>query len=149
MKIFISIVVLSLIVFTRSANHFPACDLPTIQRYSQIRFFSDRAPDGTTRNSTFSRIMHNKLTIVGQEFTKCYFNAFELKYIYQSIGSVGLGFLLYFLYKITSNLKWYLISFALALPLIPILGNNHLILIYIYKTLAVLGLFRLLWAKTK
>jgi len=106
--------------------------------------FTNQTVDGQNQSTFITRFFHNKVGIISSQFSQCYFNALDLYYIFSSLTLFGLFTFIYLIYKILTSKRIYLLFPILVLPALPIFGLGTVIMVFMYKIFAIIGLAFLL-----
>lgn len=118
----------------------PICNLATAKQAIPPRIFAEQTIDGPQQPPLVTRFLHNKLGIFASEFSRCYFNALDPNFIHRSVGIPGLFFWTYFIYQIAIKKLWPGIFVFLILPVLPFFNLPLMIIVYINKIFAIIGL---------
>lgn len=144
MRYLVSIVILILVISADIPNR-DRCDIITAKIALPVRIFAETTIDGPDQPPPVTRFFHNKVTILGSELARCYFNFFDPNFIAQSASLPGLIPWLYFAYRVAIYIPRYPIIWLLfVIPTLPILSPS-LQVAYFHKVFAIIGL--VLWAK--
>ncbi len=147
MKIFLLIIFSAVIILAKADANLPICNLDTAKQAIPPRIFAEQTIDGKDQNILFTRFIHNKIGIYASEFGRCYFDVFDLNFIYHTVGIIGIVTWLYFVYQIIQKKFYFLIFVLLVLPLLPFLKFSSLPILFAYKIFAIIGLTFLLSKK--
>lgn len=121
------------------------CNLTTAQTALPVRIFSETTIDGRDQPVLVTRFFHNKVTILGNELGRCYFNFFDPNVIVASASLLGLFPWLYFAYRIAIAIPRYpLLAALFIIPALPIIVTLTQVA-YLHKVFAIIGL--VLWTK--
>ena len=137
----------ALLIISKSPQTLPVCNIQTAKQAIPPRIFAEVTSDPKDQNPLLTRFLHNKLGIYGSEFTRCYFNALDPVFIYQSTSLLGLLAIGYFIYKSSKEKKWIPLLVFLIIPALPIFNSPTIMVVYALKLFAIIGL--LLLAKIK
>lgn len=144
MRYLVSIVILILVILADIPNR-DRCDIITAKLALPVRIFAETTIDGPNQPPLVTRFFHNKVTILGNELARCYFNFFDPNFIAQSASLPGLLPWLYFAYRLAAIIpKYPPVAAILLIPVVPILGQFAQVA-YFHKVFAIIGL--VLWAK--
>lgn len=137
MKIVLIITISIILVF----NHvdIPICNIQTAGLALKPRIFQQTTTDGNLQNTYVTRFFHNKVGILGSEFSKCYFNFFDPVTIAKNTLYIGLIPWLFLAYKILSLKKWTVLAPIIIFPILPFF-NIPFPVVYFHKIFAIIGL---------
>lgn len=139
MKIII-VLISFLFILTRPISYPPICNTDTAKQALPPRLFAETTIDPNDQNTYLTRFLHNKYGILLSEFSRCYFSYFDLNYINDILGPIGLLSYLYFLYKTLASKRIVLILFVAALPLVAFFKGQQIILVLLDKIFACIGI---------
>lgn len=144
MKYLVSLVFLIFIILADIPQS-DRCDITTAKLALPVRIFAETTIDGRDQPVLITRFFHNKVTILGNELARCYFNFFDPNAISASVSLPGLVAWLYFAYRFALlTPKYPPLLTLLLIPVLPILVTFPQVA-YFHKVFAIIGL--VLWAK--
>lgn len=135
-----------LIVTAKGSSDLPICNFQTAKQAIPPRIFAEQTIDGPDQPIIITRFIHNKVGIFGSEFTKCYFFSLDPNFIYHTTG-IGIIFFLYFMYTVLVKKRYILFIIFLIIPALPFFRLPIILISYVYKLFAIIGLAFLLFKK--
>ena len=144
MKIIILLLSLFLI-WLRPITYPPICNIVTAYQAIPPRLFAEITIDNNTQNTLLTRFLHNKAGIFLSELQRCYFQSFDLNYLYGLLSPLGVLGYLYFIYRALISKRITIILLILALPLIPFFRQPHNIVVIIDKLFSSIGIVTFLY----
>lgn len=143
MKRAILLIIFSFLIVSSRGWDLPTCNLTTIKDALPARIFAEQTIDGSSQLIIVTRIFHNKLTIFTSEAARCYFNSFDLNFLYQSTSPIGLIALIYLASKTASGAFRLLMLLFLIVPIMPFLDIPKELIVYCFKIFAIIALVSL------
>lgn len=131
--------VLLLFIFLRPVQKIEPCNINTAKQALAPRIFYEQTIDGQYQSVLVTRFFHNKLGILVNEFTGCYFKVINLNFVYISTGLIGLFFWIYALYKLIEAKKIFVLVSLLFVPILSFTNFFPAMVIIAHRTLTIVG----------
>lgn len=142
---FLILVIFSILILQQETPIPDRCDLTTAKTALPVRIFAETTIDGRDQPVLVTRFFHNKVTILGNELARCYFNFFDPNSIVASASLLGLLPWLYVAYRLAMAIPQSpILALLFAIPALPIIVTFPQVS-YLHKVFAIIGL--VLWIK--